>query len=253
MAKGLLGHIDFHVHTIHSNCGKAEMYPSHVARIFESMGYIAIGFTDHYDPLLTPEKIRQTQEELDETDIEMSVFLGTEACVFLPDWPRWKLRSFVRRHLDFCILSPSHRPTSSDGAAFSRMPLEVQSQRILDAFIEAVEADFADVVAHPFAYATSQIAHRDEVLDGMDDYDLTWALETARENEIAMEFSPRVLGLNERFLARFYSLCKDIGVRFSVGGDAHSPNSIGNDRLVMPLLSKFGVEEGDIWFPQKSR
>ena len=88
------GTYDFHVHTIHSNCGKAGMTPSAVLGMYLEAGYREIGFTDHYDPILSPEKVRQTREELLECDIEgIDYYIGTEACTFLPDWPRRSLRS----------------------------------------------------------------------------------------------------------------------------------------------------------------
>lgn len=251
MIAPLIGHIDFHVHTIHSNCGKAGMTPSAVGRLFESNGYHAIGFTDHYDPVLTPEKIRQIKEELVEANLNLDIYLGTEACVYLPDWPVRELREFSSRHLDFCIMSPSHRPSSSEAPRFSKLPIDVQARRVLDSFIEAVRTNFADVIAHPFAYGKTQIPHLDEVLSRIDDANLKWALELARDNGIAMEFSPRVLGLNDSFVSRFVGLCKEVGNKFSIGGDAHSPGSIGNDKLVLPLLRRFRIGEDQIWFPKR--
>ncbi len=250
--RSLLGHVDLHVHTIHSNCGKAGMNPGAVARIYESKGYQAIGFTDHYDPVLTPEKIRQTKEELAECDVDIRVLVGTEACVYLPGWPRQELRKYRSRHLDFCILAPSHRPAGAESLQFSRLPLEVQVSRVMDSFIEAVGCDFADAVAHPFAYEPSQIPAREEVLDSLPQDDLGWALEVARRNGIAMELSPRVLRLPESFLSRFMRLCRDIGVSFSIGGDVHALASIGNDALVLPLVRRFKIPDDLLWLPRRA-
>ncbi len=244
-----LGQIDFHVHTIHSNCGKAGMTPSEVTRLYESRGYKAIGLTDHYDPDLSGEKIRQTRDELDENRRQIRVFLGTEACVYLPDWPRRLLRRHKARYLDFCILSPSHRPSGQEAQAFSRLPLEVKVARIMDAFIEAVRCDFADAVAHPFAYGESQIKNREKVLSALPDEELRWALDLARRNGVAMEFSPRILGIPDDFLSRFIGLCKEADVMFSIGGDAHSVESIGNDALILPLLRKHRIGSDKIWHP----
>ncbi len=252
-SQALLGYIDFHVHTIHSNCGKGGMTPTSVVRTYESREYRAIGFTDHFDPILTPDKLRQTREELEELETTMEVYVGTEACVYLPGWPRDELARLRSRDLDFCILSPSHHPCGAQAATFGRLPLEVQAQMVLDSFIESVRTGFADVVAHPFAYGPGQFPRRDEVLSRIDDADLLWALELASRNEMAMEFSPRVLGLSSTFISRFVRLCNEARVRFSIGGDAHSTEGIGNDRLVLPLLRKYGIREDRIWLPQRRR
>jgi histidinol phosphatase-like PHP family hydrolase len=221
--------------------------------MFESRGYRAIGLTDHFDPVLTPDKLRQTREELEELETRMDVYVGTEACVYLPGWPREELARLRSRHLDFCILSPSHHPSGKEAERFARLPLDVQAQRVLDSFIESVRTDLADAIAHPFAYGLGQIPRRDEVLSSIDDSDLMWALELARRNEIAMEFSPRVLGLSDAFISRLVRLCKEARLDFSIGGDAHSLESIGNDGLVLPLVRKFGIGEDHIWFPARSR
>jgi histidinol phosphatase-like PHP family hydrolase len=247
--QGLLGKIDFHVHTIHSNCGKAGMAPSQVSQLYESRGYRAIGLTDHYDPDLSEEKIRQTKDELEESVRQIDIYLGAEACVYLPDWPRRQLRRYKSRYLDFCILSPSHRPSGEEVQAFSRLPLEVKAAKVFDSFVEAVRCDFADAIAHPFAYGQSQIRNREEVLSAIPDEELRWALELANRNEIAMEFSPRILGLPEDFLTRFIGLCKEADLFFSVGGDVHAPESVGNDRMMLPLLKKHGIESDRVWYP----
>jgi histidinol phosphatase-like PHP family hydrolase len=247
-----LGKFDFHVHTIHSNCGKAGMTPSAALGMYSEAGYRALGFTDHFDPVLSPEKIRQTKEELSEYDAgDIEYYIGVEASTYLPDWPRRELSRMKEKHLDFCILSPSHRPSSSEAPAFSRLPVEIQARKILDAFIEAVRTEFADAIAHPFAYGASQIPDRDRVLSEIHDSDLSWALELAGRNGIAMELSPRVLGIGEEFLSRFIGLCKEEGLMFSIGGDVHAPQSIGNDGLVHPILSKYSISEEKIWFPER--
>ncbi len=248
----LLGHIDFHLHTIHSNCGKAGMTPTRAAKILEAKGYHSIGFTDHFDPVLSREKVRQIGEEISELNTSMDIFLGSEVSVYLPKWPREEVRRLRREHLDFCIMSPSHRPSGAQAEDFCRLPLEIQSRKVLDSFIEAIRGSFADAIAHPFAYGTSQITMPEEVLCGIDEYELSWALETARDNEIAIEFSPRVLGVPRTFLVKFIKLCKDSGVKFSIGSDAHSPESIGNDKQMLPLVREFDLRDDDFWIPERS-
>jgi len=245
-----IGFVDFHVHTIHSNCGKPGMTARRALGRFSELGYLRVGFTDHYDPLLTTEKARQTRNEVEETNPGLEVWVGSEVCVYLPGWPRAKLKRDRERELDFCILSPSHHPNSKEAASFSRLPVEVQRARIMDSFIEAVETEFADAIAHPFAYERSQIPLRDKALGGIDWTDLEWALEVARRNSIAIEFSPRVLTLPEDFLLNFYRLCKNNRLKFSLGSDAHRVESIGAEKALFPLMRKIGVTDSEIWTPE---
>ncbi len=243
--------VDFHVHTIHSNCGKPGMTVENALRRFSELGFRQVGFTDHYDPTLTTEKVRQTRDEIEETNPGLDVYVGSEVSVYLPGWPRAKLKRDRRQILDFCILSPSHHPNSKEAATFSRMPIEVQAAKVMDSFIEAVSTEFADVIAHPFAYEVNQIRKRDAVLREVDKGDLDWALELARRNSIAIEFSPRVLYLPHDFLLDFYHRCKRSRVMFSIGSDAHTLDAIGRQRGLFSLIREIGVTDQEIWTPDR--
>jgi histidinol phosphatase-like PHP family hydrolase len=245
MAAELLGRIDFHIH----NRPQEGMVPTASIPVYQSKGYLKIGFTDHFDPLAMEEKIGWLREELDRASPELEVFMGTEVTVNLPNWPKEQARRLKSKHLDFCLLSPSHRPRSREVPEFTRLPMAMQASKIYDSFIEAVSADFADVLAHPFAYGG--IPHHEKILSRIGDGDLESALELARKNEIAMELSPRVLQTDPIFLSRFLRICKNVGVKFSVGSDAHALESIGNDNLVIPIFREHGIGDDLIWRPER--
>ena len=213
---------------------------------FQSRGYLRIGFADHFDPASMAERARQTREEIAEAEPNLMVHVGAEASVYL-GWPRDALEEMRSTVLDFCLLAPSHYPRSRDVPEFAKQPLESQASWILESFKESVGFDFADAVAHPFAYG--QIPRLDEVLSFIEDRDLRLALRQAKRNAIAMDLSPRICAIDHAFLTRFLSICREVGVKFSIGSDAHTLDNVGNDRLVLPILRRHGITDADLWLP----
>lgn len=242
----LIGRVDFHVH----RRPDAGMTTRAAIEAFQSKGYLRIGFTDHFDPASMAERIWQTRQEIGKAEPRLAVFVGTEASVHL-GWPRDELEEMRSTILDFCLLAPSHYPRSRDVPEFTKQSLESQASWIMESFEEAVRVDFADAVAHPFAYG--QIPRLDEVLSLIDDRDLKLALRQARRNAIAMDLSPRICAIDEVFLGRFLGISREVGVKFSVGSDAHTLENIGNDRLILPILRRHGITDPDLWLPNSCR
>ena len=72
----------------------------------------------------------------------------------------------------------------------------------------------------------------------------------AKKNDIAMEISPRALARDQMyFRLKFYSLCKEAGLKFSFGSDAHSLDNVGQTWVVGELVKELGITDEDIWLP----
>ncbi|TLN18723.1 hypothetical protein FDZ71_05625, partial [bacterium] len=178
----LIGRVDFHVH----RRPDSGMTTRAAIEAFQSRGYLRIGFTDHFDPASMAERVRQTREEISKAEPNLTVYVGTEASVHT-GWPRDALEEMRSTILDFCLLAPSHYPRSRDVPQFAQQSLESQASWILESFKESVLVDFADAVAHPFAYG--QIPRLDEVLSLIEDRDLRSALRQAKRNAITIFLS----------------------------------------------------------------
>ena len=75
----------------------------------------------------------------------------------------------------------------------------------------------------------------------------------AHENGIAMEISRRIYHMPEQFIfaARFYALCKEIGLKFTIGSDAHQLEDIGNVLVLRPFIKEMGLSGADFWMPER--
>jgi histidinol phosphatase-like PHP family hydrolase len=54
----------------------------------------------------------------------------------------------------------------------------------------------------------------------------------------------------QEFFIRFYTLCKEIGLKFSIGSDAHWLHDAGNTIILAEVIKKVGITDEDIWIPR---
>ncbi len=244
---------DMHVHTFHSPCASAEMIVEDILRLAAERGITRIGFTDHYYTHLNPAFYDQIRAAVNETlakrNVPIQVFYGCEAEVMAPG--RTAGSQSLADRLDYVMVGATHfqnkgitdLPAGLDDAATARYFLQM--------FEYAVSFPWVDVMAHPF-FAVPGICSP-EVFRTLSDIDLLRAIELAKENKIAMEISRRVFNPGQlEFSARFYRLCKQVGLMFTMGSDAHALVDVGNVRILKPLIDDLGLAEADFWLP-KSR
>ncbi|MDI6829453.1 MAG: hypothetical protein QME62_13315, partial [Armatimonadota bacterium] len=63
------------------------------------------------------------------------------------------------------------------------------------------------------------------------------------------EISRRALGQLD-FSLKFYELCKDMGLKFTIGSDAHSLDYVGNLNEIQPIVEHLELVDEDIWLPR---
>lgn len=243
---------DLHVHTYHSPCGQDEMTPSDIVRTASERGITHLGITDHFYPFTDPRIFEVIRRDVERTTARMSnpprVFYGCEAEVMAPGKTAGSAELADR--LDYVLAGATH----FQNLGITELPEgmdEVETARyFLQMFEYAASLPWVDVVAHPFFAVPSVCSSK--ILRYLDESDLLPALEIARENDVAMEISRRALHTpgQAEFSMRFYPLCKRMGLRFSLGSDAHSIADIGNIRVVEPILIEAGIGEKDFWLPQ---
>jgi histidinol phosphatase-like PHP family hydrolase len=66
-----------------------------------------------------------------------------------------------------------------------------------------------------------------------------------------MEISRRVFWPGQLdFCAPFYRQCKEAGLKFTIGSDAHRLDDVGNILVLQPLIDTLGLAETDFWSPR---
>ena len=242
---------DLHIHTFHSPCGEKGMRPAEIVRLAAARGITLIGITDHFYPFSDPkmfDDIRSAVAELHSSPKDLpEVFLGCEAEIMAPG--RTTCTAELAERLDFVMVAATH----FQNAGLTELPPTKDERALavhyLRMFEYAVSLPWADIVAHPFLVVPDACSPR--VLDHIFDADILPLLELARGNNVAMEISPRALfPWQAKFSLHFYELCKSVGVRFTIGSDAHSPERVGNVQILRPLIVNLGLTMKDFWLPQ---
>ena len=242
---------DLHIHTFHSPCGEKGMRPAAILRAAADRGITRIGITDHLYPFSDPgmfDDVRSAIAELRPgTNAAPQVFLGCEAEIMAPG--RTIGSPELAERLDFVMVAATH----FQNAGLTELPPTKDERALAEYYLRmfeyAVSLPWADTLAHPFLVVPDACSPR--ILDHIFDSDVLPLLELARENDVAMEISPRALfPWQAKFSLHLYELCKKVGLKFSLGSDAHSLERVGEVQVLRPLITRLGLTMKDFWLPQ---
>jgi histidinol phosphatase-like PHP family hydrolase len=241
---------DLHVHTFHSPCGDPEMFVSDILPLAVDKGIEFLALTDHYyhfmDRLIFEEDRVSAKETIEDTGLDIQVVVGCETEVMGPG--RIAGGPELRGMLDFMMAGATHFQNFGMTELPPGLNMRETALYYLETFRFAVSQDWIDVIAHPFHVVRGVC--EPEMLNELTDEDLIPALEIAKENGVAMEISRRALGgVQEQFSRRFYPLCKRIGLKFTIGSDAHRLSQVAQIHCLEPLVNDIGLTEDDLWRP----
>ena len=241
---------DLHIHTFHSPCGKLEMLLPDIIHTAVQRGITQLGITDHFYPSTDPDIFDDIRSAAADACSKMEnppeIFFGCEAEVMSPG--STTATPELAAQLDFVMAAATH----FQNKGITDLPADRSDRSIADHFLKmfeyAVSLPWVDTIAHPF-FVVPGICPV-EVLYLLQDSDLLPAIELAKENNIAMEISRRVFFPGQlEFSVRFYELCKKVGLKFSIGSDAHALVDVGNMQILRPVINTLGLTEKDFWLP----
>lgn len=244
----LFAQCDLHVHTFHSPCGEDEMTPEAIIQAAEKMGIEHIAITDHVHPMSDPAAIVRLREEFNRIETLIRVYIGCEADILSVK------ESVIGPELiagtDFIMAAANHFHAPWVSKPLSNSKRDV-ARHFLDMFTYAAGHEHVDVIAHPLYVMP-------ETYDPLAPAELTEAellpaIETAARNNVAVEISRRALMPAQMpFLLSFYRLCKEAGLKFAIGNDAHQLKDVGMTHLVEPIVRELGLTDEDIWLPERN-
>ena len=242
---------DLHIHTFHSPCGRDEMLPENIVRTAAERGLTTIGITDHLYSFTDHAMFDDIRARVENVCRSIKnpplVFLGCEAEIMSPGCTTGS-RELAER-LDYVMVAFTHFQNKGITELPPTKDTEVLARHYLASFEYAVSLPWAFTVAHPFLVIPEVCSP--DILKLIREPDLTPLLETARENDIAMEISARALfPWQGSFSIGFYKLCKKIGLKFTIGSDAHSLDRLGDIQCLKPLLSEAGLSRQDFKLPK---
>jgi len=229
---------DFHVHTYYSVCAreKSKATPFCMLERAQNLGMETVGFTDHFaqhSPYATPkwadcgtEMIAALRRDVEDIHIPVRVLIGCEADVI--NGNTLSIERDYARELDYVMVSASHfhlpgikQPESRKASAVARHYVAMLQT--------ALAFDFVSVIAHPFLTPFNALGPIEEYMSKIPDEALYAISRKAKQQRIAMEINAQ-LGRDSEYLhatERFFGICKEVGVRFTYGSDAHHVKNLG--------------------------
>jgi histidinol phosphatase-like PHP family hydrolase len=244
-------HCDFHVHTRYSPCASPEMLPNSIVVKAREQGVKYLGLSDHVFAFTDPSILKHARQDCPPCDGYPEVFFGCEADVLSVG------RTTVTRDmidtLDYIMVAANHFTTDLQKTVdmpLSDDPVTV-GRHFLEMFNYAATLDYADVIVHPFFVMPGPFDV--SAIYTLTEKDLIPGIEAAAAHGVAVEISRRSTTPDHiGFLTPFYRLCKEAGVKFSVGSDSHTLDAVGRTDVLTPLIRELGLQDDDLWIPKKN-
>lgn len=253
---------DFHVHTYLSSCcsQKEAQTPAAIISLAEEMGIDTVGFSDHVweNHHLTPSDWYQPQDErqiehlradLAVISTRIRVLVGCEADTIAPG--KFSITPEFAQGLDFVLLACSHfhmfgfveQPESNRPKDLAR--------HMLKFFLSAVTSGFATSIPHPLL-PLGHLENFDAAIASISDGELFDVFGLANEHGVGLEITTGFLPPESQppfsieTPIRYLSLAKEVGCKFSLGTDAHSP--VDQKRLpeLVRITDALNLKDNDI-------
>lgn len=246
---------NMHIHTFRSSCAHAEMIVPDIADRALAAGLEVIGLVDHVN--IGSEReiafLAEDRRDVERLAAPLTVLVGAEVTMLAPH--RAAMTRQQAAGLDFVMIAANHyhltdiveqpRGESPHGLA----------EHALAMLEGAIETGMARIIAHPLLLGLTARLATEETLRHFTPARLARVLGKAGERGVAMELNPRLVERFRDFYAVFIPTCKEHGVRFALGSDAHTLDAIpyaedGIYRGAAPDdLAALGVREEDLIDP----
>ncbi len=239
--------INMHVHTRRSACAKDEMTLESINRAAMAGQIRFVGLADHIDVMHHNVRPLRNREDLARGSWGVEFLVGCEATVLSPR--RIAIEDSIARKLDYVMVSANHyhleiveNPVRRDPASYAAHYLEML-EGILD-------WGLADIVAHPFLHTKiGRFLNPVEVLACYDWDRLERVMDRAAVEELAFEIKPPFLSMAPDFFRDLLSLGHRLGVKFSLGTDAHRLTEIAYPADFGETAESLGLCYGDLVDP----
>jgi len=247
---------DFHVHTSYSPCAKikAESTPLQMIRQSENLGIKTLGFTDHFaqfPPYPTPkwidcgvEMIESLRNDIAKIDTPVQILIGVEADVI--DKDKLSIDKKFAKELDYVVISASHFHLPGIKKPKSKTANEV-AQHYVNMLKFALSFDFVSIIAHPFKTPNNALGSPMEYIKNIPMHEFYEIATIAKQQKIAMEINAH-LGVDQEYLEaikEFIAVCKEVGVKFTYGSDAHNKKGLIPTKGILNALNKLNLTPTD--------
>ncbi|MDO8682650.1 MAG: PHP domain-containing protein [Armatimonadota bacterium] len=242
---------DFHVHTRYSPCAQSDMLPGSIIEAAKEQGIKYLGLVDHIFGFTDASILKSARKDCPPDDGSIEVFFGCEADVLSVG--KTTVTQEMMDALDYIMVSANH--FHNDWLKLVDLPEsddpQVVGKHFLKMFNYAASLEYADVIAHPFYVMPGTYDIKSIYL--LTEKDIAPGIEAAAKNKVAVEISRRAITQEHvEFMLMFYRLCKEAGVKFSVGSDSHMLSTVGQMRLLVEMVEELDLRQEDFWLPRKN-
>jgi len=230
-----------------SSCAKEEMTVKNILLKAGAEGFEIIGLSDHFhepgrDYLNMASTLRKS---LDALQPSLDVLVGCEAQMLSPGTV--SIDQKIASCLDYVLIAADHYHLAA-----VENPIERQADAYAIHYLKmlegAIDTGFCDVIAHPFTLPKVTGIDRLLVLEWYNRDEIRRILSKAVRKGISLELNPNHISIAPWFFQELSLLSHQIGIKFTIGTDAHLLSGIGYQNSTE--LEKLGFSPEDFVVPR---
>lgn len=194
--------------------------------------------------------IASLRRDLQKIDTSIQILIGVESD--LVDEGKLTINKEYAADLDYVIISASHfhlpgikKPSSTKIVSIAR--------HYVNMLKAALAYDFISIIAHPFKTPKNALGSPMEYMKHIPQKEYYEIAEKAVKQGIAMEINGQ-LGLDQEYLQAikpFVFVCKEVGVKFSYGSDAHHKMNLGPTNGIIQFIKSQNLTYKDFLSPDE--
>jgi len=243
---------NLHVHSVVSNCAKPDMLIPDIAREAERCALETVAIVDHIDEAEDPARealVAANRQIIEKLDTPVRVLAGTETTVVAPGRPAVSERT--RRYLDIVLLAVNHYHLANVQHPAERTPRGYAEHHLL--MIRSVAVlPAVDVIVHPFVHGKLRDLDKQEILAAYDRPAMRDALAAMADHGVRLELNPGHVRAAPDFFSEVVRMGREVGLRFTMGTDAHRLVELCYRDGAAPLLESIGLTDSDIALPERA-
>jgi len=244
---------DLHNHTPYSRCSQKNYTTAQMLEVMKERGIRHAGFCDHYylGETDTDAWLAEMHALFARTE-GISAYAGVEVDMLAPgvldanpeDLPKYDYVAIAAPHW--------HNPRIRRPLRCTREGL---AQAAYDMMVSAAALPIADVLVHPFTFSSASAyidVDQEAIMQEFTEADLRFLAECMQRNGVAVELHANLLKEDyARSMVRFMRLCRDRGVLFSMGSDAHALATVGAVQGAREWIESLRIPDEQRFLPLK--
>jgi histidinol phosphatase-like PHP family hydrolase len=188
--------------------------------------------------------IESLQNDIAKINSPVQILIGVEADVVAKD--KLSIDKSFANELDYVIVSASHFHLPGIEKPESTNMLDI-AQHYVNKLKIALSFDFVSIIAHPFKTPYNPLGSPLDYLNKIPVDQLYEIAAISKQKKIAMEINA-ILGTDQEYLtaiSKFIAVCKEVGVKFTYGSDAHNKTALMPSRGIEKAINALNLKPSD--------